>query len=135
MRVTAQEAPAIDAAQVIADLRELARLTGDERGSQRLCFGETWREPRASMLYPTQRLRQKRGTPSVVHRPVRLGSFAGSGGIVRERQNAPAVASEVASQANAPFLSAERRPFMFNETMRSMVVLGWCVRRGAKRGG
>lgn len=40
-------APATDAAAVIADLRELARLTGDERGSQRLCFGETWREARA----------------------------------------------------------------------------------------
>ncbi|MCB0864517.1 MAG: Zn-dependent hydrolase [Solirubrobacterales bacterium] len=41
------DAPRIDAAQVIADLRELARLTGDERGAQRLCFGETWREARA----------------------------------------------------------------------------------------
>jgi len=40
-------APAIDAAAVIADLRELARLTGDERGAQRLCFGGTWREARA----------------------------------------------------------------------------------------
>lgn len=47
MRVSPVDAPAIDAAAVIADLRELARLTGDERGSQRLCFGETWREARA----------------------------------------------------------------------------------------
>ena len=32
---------------MIADLRELARRTGDERGAQRLCWTETWREARA----------------------------------------------------------------------------------------
>ena len=36
----------VDAARVIADLRELARRTSDERGAQRLCWGETWREAR-----------------------------------------------------------------------------------------
>ena len=41
------DAPPIDAARVIADLRELARRTGDERGAQRLCWTETWREARA----------------------------------------------------------------------------------------
>jgi hydantoinase/carbamoylase family amidase len=40
-------APAIDAARVIADLRELARRTSDERGAQRLCWTDTWREARA----------------------------------------------------------------------------------------
>lgn len=39
-------APAIDAAAVIADLRELARLTSDEEGAQRLCWSETWRNAR-----------------------------------------------------------------------------------------
>jgi N-carbamoyl-L-amino-acid hydrolase len=34
--------PAIDARRVIADLRELARRTGDERGAQRLCWTEGW---------------------------------------------------------------------------------------------
>ncbi len=33
---------AIDAARVIADLRALAELTGDERGAQRLCWGPVW---------------------------------------------------------------------------------------------
>ncbi|MEO7198236.1 MAG: Zn-dependent hydrolase [Solirubrobacterales bacterium] len=39
-------APAVDAAAVIADLRELARLTGDARGAQRLCWGPGWRAAR-----------------------------------------------------------------------------------------
>ena len=39
-------APAIDAAAVIADLRELQRRTGDERGAQRVCWSETWRRAR-----------------------------------------------------------------------------------------
>jgi len=39
--------PAIDAARVIADLRELERRTADERGAQRLCWTETWRAARA----------------------------------------------------------------------------------------
>jgi hydantoinase/carbamoylase family amidase len=39
--------PAIDAERVIADLRELQRRTGDERGAQRLCWGEGWREARS----------------------------------------------------------------------------------------
>ena len=38
--------PPIDADRVIADLRELARRTGDERGAQRLCWGEGWRTAR-----------------------------------------------------------------------------------------
>ena len=45
--MTDSDVPAIDAARVIADLRELARRTGDERGAQRLCWTETWREARA----------------------------------------------------------------------------------------
>ena len=40
------EAPAIDAARVIADLRELAARTSDERGAQRLCWGPVWRQAR-----------------------------------------------------------------------------------------
>jgi N-carbamoyl-L-amino-acid hydrolase len=40
-------APAIDAAGVIADLRELAARTSDERGAQRLCWSQTWRDARA----------------------------------------------------------------------------------------
>jgi N-carbamoyl-L-amino-acid hydrolase len=46
-------APAIDAARVIADLRELARRTSNERGAQRLCWTETWRDARAFL---TERL-------------------------------------------------------------------------------
>jgi hydantoinase/carbamoylase family amidase len=38
--------PAIDAKRVIADLRELARRTSDERGAQRVAWTETWREAR-----------------------------------------------------------------------------------------
>jgi beta-ureidopropionase / N-carbamoyl-L-amino-acid hydrolase len=38
--------PAIDAARVIADLRELQRRTGNEDGAQRLCWGEGWRTAR-----------------------------------------------------------------------------------------
>jgi allantoate deiminase len=39
-------ARSIDAARVIADLRELARRTGDGSGAQRVCWTETWREAR-----------------------------------------------------------------------------------------
>jgi hydantoinase/carbamoylase family amidase len=35
-------APAIEPARVIADLRELARRTSDERGAQRLAWSRTW---------------------------------------------------------------------------------------------
>jgi N-carbamoyl-L-amino-acid hydrolase len=38
--------PAIDAARVIADLRELDRRTGGPGGAQRLCWTEVWREAR-----------------------------------------------------------------------------------------
>jgi hydantoinase/carbamoylase family amidase len=41
------EPPAIDADRVIADLRELARRTADDRGAQRLAWSETWRGARA----------------------------------------------------------------------------------------
>ena len=41
------DAPAIDAARVIADLRELDRRTGGPGGARRLCWGEEWREARA----------------------------------------------------------------------------------------
>jgi hydantoinase/carbamoylase family amidase len=41
------EGPAIDAARVIADLRELERRTGGESGAQRVCWGQVWRESRA----------------------------------------------------------------------------------------
>ena len=40
------EGPAIDAARVIADLRELDRRTGGEAGAQRVCWGDVWREAR-----------------------------------------------------------------------------------------
>jgi hydantoinase/carbamoylase family amidase len=40
------EAPAIDATRVIADLRELAGRTSDDRGAQRLAWSQTWREAR-----------------------------------------------------------------------------------------
>jgi N-carbamoyl-L-amino-acid hydrolase len=40
-------APAIDAAGVIADLRELAVRTSNERGAQRLCWSQTWRDARS----------------------------------------------------------------------------------------
>jgi N-carbamoyl-L-amino-acid hydrolase len=39
-------APAIDAARVIADLRELARRTGDEGGAQRVCWTRGWESAR-----------------------------------------------------------------------------------------
>ena len=38
--------PAIDAPGVIAALRELASLTSDEHGAQRLCWSPTWRRAR-----------------------------------------------------------------------------------------
>jgi hydantoinase/carbamoylase family amidase len=39
-------APPIDAARVIADLRELQRRTADGAGAQRLCWSEGWRKAR-----------------------------------------------------------------------------------------
>jgi N-carbamoyl-L-amino-acid hydrolase len=39
-------AAAIDPARVIADLRELERLTGNERGAQRVCWTDGWLEAR-----------------------------------------------------------------------------------------
>jgi hydantoinase/carbamoylase family amidase len=41
------DSPPIDAAAVIADLRELDRLTGGQGGARRLCWGPEWREARA----------------------------------------------------------------------------------------
>jgi hydantoinase/carbamoylase family amidase len=41
------QAPAIDAAHVVADLRELDRRTGGPDGARRLCWGAEWREARA----------------------------------------------------------------------------------------
>ena len=38
--------PAIDAARVIADLRELARRTGGPDGARRICWGPDWRAAR-----------------------------------------------------------------------------------------
>ncbi len=40
-------APGIDAGRVVADLRELAERSADERGAQRLCWTGTWLEARA----------------------------------------------------------------------------------------
>ena len=40
-------AKGVDAQRVIADLRELQRRTGDERGAQRVCWTETWSEARS----------------------------------------------------------------------------------------
>jgi N-carbamoyl-L-amino-acid hydrolase len=39
-------APEIDAARVIADLRELANRTADDAGAQRVCWSPLWREAR-----------------------------------------------------------------------------------------
>ena len=39
-------APAIDADRVLADLRELDRLTGGPDGARRICWGEEWRAAR-----------------------------------------------------------------------------------------
>ena len=37
---------AADAKRMITELRELAQLTGDERGAQRLAWTETWARAR-----------------------------------------------------------------------------------------
>jgi hydantoinase/carbamoylase family amidase len=39
--------PEVDTGRVIADLRELERRTSDERGAQRLCWTDGWRDARA----------------------------------------------------------------------------------------
>jgi hydantoinase/carbamoylase family amidase len=39
--------PAIDAARVIADLRELDRRTGGPQGARRICWSEEWRQARS----------------------------------------------------------------------------------------
>jgi hydantoinase/carbamoylase family amidase len=39
--------PTVDPARVIAELRQLDRLTGGPEGAQRLCWGEGWRTARA----------------------------------------------------------------------------------------
>ncbi|MDQ3759898.1 MAG: Zn-dependent hydrolase [Actinomycetota bacterium] len=43
-------APEIDAVRVIADLRELAGRTSDDRGAQRLCWTDTWQEGRTFLF-------------------------------------------------------------------------------------
>ena len=45
-------------ARVIADLRELAALTSDERGAQRVAWGPVWRKTRA---WFTEKLRNEVG--------------------------------------------------------------------------
>lgn len=37
-----RELPGFDAARMVSELRELARLTGDERGAQRVCWTPPW---------------------------------------------------------------------------------------------
>jgi N-carbamoyl-L-amino-acid hydrolase len=44
--MTGPAGPSIDAARVIADLRELDRRTGGPAGARRVCWTETWREAR-----------------------------------------------------------------------------------------
>jgi N-carbamoyl-L-amino-acid hydrolase len=44
--MSATGGPPIDAARVIADLRELDRRTGGAGGARRVCWGQTWREAR-----------------------------------------------------------------------------------------
>jgi len=39
----------VDAARVIADLKSLRELTGDERGAQRVCWTDTWRDARRTL--------------------------------------------------------------------------------------
>ncbi len=43
------DGPAVEAARVVADLRELDRRTGGPEGAQRLCWTEVWREARAML--------------------------------------------------------------------------------------
>jgi N-carbamoyl-L-amino-acid hydrolase len=43
------DGPAVEAAHVVADLRELDRRTGAPEGAQRLCWTEVWREARAML--------------------------------------------------------------------------------------
>jgi N-carbamoyl-L-amino-acid hydrolase len=43
------DGPAVEAARVVADLRELDRRTGGPGGAQRLCWTEVWREARAML--------------------------------------------------------------------------------------
>ncbi len=53
---------AIDAPRVIAELRELAELTSDDNGAQRLCWSPTWREARRWL---TERLADLEVEPEV----------------------------------------------------------------------
>jgi N-carbamoyl-L-amino-acid hydrolase len=43
------DGPVVDAARVVADLRELHRRTGGPDGAQRLCWTEIWREAQAML--------------------------------------------------------------------------------------
>jgi hydantoinase/carbamoylase family amidase len=43
------DGPGIDAARVVADLRELHALTGTDAGAQRICWTETWRQARSQL--------------------------------------------------------------------------------------
>jgi N-carbamoyl-L-amino-acid hydrolase len=42
--------PAVEPARVIADLRELAHRTSDDRGAQRVCWTEPWRDARSLLV-------------------------------------------------------------------------------------
>jgi hydantoinase/carbamoylase family amidase len=47
--MSAGTGPSIDAARVIADLRELDRRTGDDKGAQRVCWGQVWQTARLQL--------------------------------------------------------------------------------------
>lgn len=47
---------ALDPGRVLADIDELHRLTGDERGAQRLCWDEGWRRARSWLIARLDRL-------------------------------------------------------------------------------
>src|ERR1700733_7827594 len=50
MSMSANEPPQIDAERVVADLRELDRLTGGPDGAQRLAWTEGWRAGRQFLI-------------------------------------------------------------------------------------
>jgi hydantoinase/carbamoylase family amidase len=130
------EGPAIDAARVIADLRELDRRTGGPDGARRLCWTETWRDARAFLL---ERLAE---IGIEAERDAAGNLWAGIEG---EREPALVVGSHVDSVPNGGWLdgalgvmaalgvlrawgaSGERPP-------RSLLLVDWADEEGARFG-
>jgi len=111
----AREAPAVDARRVVAELRELHELTGDDRGAQRLAWTDTWVAAREWMAERLAELPVDVSTDAARNRWATLGG---------ERDDAVLVGSHIDSVPDGGWLDGAL------ELLAGLEVLPALARRG-----